>query len=90
MGIFILHCGGSAVIKYDNEGNQICSYGLPEKFITNVCFAGKNLDRMFVTTAKTDDKSLKSSIIKGGHVYEVFASNIKGVPTNKFLILNEK
>ena len=34
--LYIAFWGGSAVIKYDNEGNHICSYDLPEKFITNV------------------------------------------------------
>ena len=59
------------------------------KNLLQMLFAGKNLDRMFVTTKKTDDKSLKSSIIKSDMFYEVF-SNIKGVPTTNFRILNEK
>lgn len=43
--------GGSAVIRFDPMGKRERMIGLPASQITNVTFAGPELDRMFVTSA---------------------------------------
>lgn len=43
--------GGSCVAQFDGEGQRMRTIALPASQITNVCFAGEALDRMFVTSA---------------------------------------
>ncbi len=82
--LFIAIWGGKSVNEYEQSGELIHSYKLPEKFITNVCFGGKNLDRMFVTTAKSDGFDISKKI--GGHIYEVLDHNRRGFKSNEFII----
>lgn len=44
--------GGSQVLRFDPAGKRERAIALPASQITNVCFAGEGLDRMFVTSAK--------------------------------------
>lgn len=82
--LFIAIWGGGSVNEYDQSGKFTHSYELPEKFITNVCFAGKNLDRMFVTTAKSDDFNISKQT--GGHIYEILDQNCQGLQANEYII----
>ena len=82
--LFIAIWGGESVNEYEQSGELIKSYKLPEKFITNVCFGGKNLDRMFVTTAKSDGFDISKKT--GGHIYEVLDHNRRGFESNEFII----
>jgi sugar lactone lactonase YvrE len=50
-GLWIAHWGGSRVSRFSPEGVLDRSIALPASQITNVCFAGEKLDRMFVTSA---------------------------------------
>ena len=81
---FIAIWGGGFVNEYDQSGKFIYSYELPEQFITNVCFGGENLDRMFVTTAKSDGFNISNDA--GGHIYEILDHNRQGLKANEFLI----
>ena len=83
--LFIAIWGGASVNEYDQSGELVHSYKLPEKFITNVCFGGKYLDRMFVTTARSDGfRNFKGA--GGGHIYEIFGHNSHGVVMNEFVL----
>ena len=82
--LFIAIWGGASVNEYKQSGELIKSYRLPEKFITNVCFGGKNLKRMFVTTAKSDGFDFSKQT--GGHIYEVLGHNRHGLEANIFKI----
>ncbi len=82
--LFIAIWGGGSVNEYNQSGNLIQSFLLPEKFITNVCFAGENLDRMFVTTAKRDGFDISKN--KGGYIYEILDHNCQGLQANEFII----
>jgi sugar lactone lactonase YvrE len=50
-GLWIAHWGGARVSRFSPEGELERSIALPASQITNVCFAGPELDRMFVTSA---------------------------------------
>ena len=82
--LFIAIWGGASVNEYNESGELICCYELPEKFITNVCFGGEKLDRMFVTTAKSDGFQISHD--SGGHIYEILDHNCQGLRANEFLL----
>ena len=82
--LFIAIWGGWAVNEYTQSGEFIGAYELPEKYITNICFAGKSLDRLFVTTAKSNDS--EDSNGKGGYIYEILNHNRKGLLSNNFFL----
>lgn len=50
-GLWVAHWGGSRVTRFTPEGRIDRAITLPASQITNVCFAGERLDRMFVTSA---------------------------------------
>lgn len=52
--LWVAHWGGARVSRFDPEGRLERSITLPAAQITNVCFAGEGLDRMFVTSAAVD------------------------------------
>jgi xylono-1,5-lactonase len=82
--LFIAIWGGGSVNEYDQSGKFTHSFELPEKFITNVCFAGKNLDRIFVTTAKSDSLNIPKQT--GGYIYEILDHNSQGLQANEYII----
>ena len=76
--------GGASVNKYNQSGELIDSFKMPEKFITNVCFGGGDFNRMFVTTAKSDGFEISKQV--GGHIYEILDHNCQGLKANEFII----
>lgn len=52
--LWIAHWGGARVSRFTPKGRIERSIALPAAQITNVCFAGEGLDRMFVTSAAVD------------------------------------
>ncbi len=50
-GLWVAHWGGARVSRFSPQGELERSITLPATQITNVCFAGPEFDRMFVTSA---------------------------------------
>lgn len=50
-GLWVAQWGGHGIVRYSEDGNIDVRIELPVPQVTNVCFGGKNLDRLFVTTA---------------------------------------
>ena len=50
-GLWVAHWGGGRVSRFTPEGTLDRAIELPAERITNVTFAGEQLDRMFVTSA---------------------------------------
>lgn len=50
-GLWVAHWGGGRVSRFTPQGQVDQTIRLPASQITNMCFAGPNLDRMFVTSA---------------------------------------
>jgi xylono-1,5-lactonase len=50
-GLWVACWGGSQVVRFDTQGRLERSITLPASQITNVCFAGPELDQMFITSA---------------------------------------
>jgi sugar lactone lactonase YvrE len=77
-GIWVAHWGGACVTRFSPAGERERSIALPASQITNVAFAGAELDRMFVTSA-ADGLNEEH----GGALFEV-ESGARGLPTLLF------
>jgi len=79
-GLWIAHWGGGCVSRFTPEGQRERYIALPATQITNVVFAGKNLDRMFVTSAAVErpDEAL------AGSLFELDPGGVTGMAPNLF------
>jgi sugar lactone lactonase YvrE len=78
--VWIAHWGVGKVCKYNIKGNLIQSISLPTPNVTNICFGGKDLNRLFVTTALNDfDNADKISSSYDGAIFEIIGTNAKGI-----------
>jgi sugar lactone lactonase YvrE len=78
-GLWIAHWGGGRISRFTPDGALDRSIALPASQITNICFAGEALDRMFVTSAATglEDEA------EAGALFEVDAG-VRGLPPGRF------
>ena len=76
--------GGSCVVKFDPKGNPIDVIELPVENVTSCTFGGKNLQTLFITTARwgMNKEDMKKNPQAGG----LFAIDLdtKGLPDNLF------
>jgi xylono-1,5-lactonase len=77
--LWIAHWAGARISRFTPEGKLDRAIALPARQITNICFAGAGLDRMFVSSAA---KGLPESEYDGG-LFEVDAG-VRGLPTPLF------
>jgi D-xylonolactonase len=77
--LWIAHWNGAQVSRYTPEGRRIRSIALPARQVTNVCFAGAKLDRMFVTSAA--DGGLAAP---HGGLFEILDPGVTGVAPGRF------
>ena len=78
-GLWIAHWGGARISRFTLDGALDRSIALPASQITNICFAGDALDRMFVTSAAeglTDEPF-------AGALFEV-DSGARGLPPGRY------
>ena len=78
-GLWVAHWGGGRISRFSPEGTRLLSIELPAKQISNLCFAGEKLDRLFVSSAAM---GLPASLYDGA-VFEI-AQKYKGVPSSLF------
>ena len=79
-GLWVGCWGGACVRRFMPDGAHDRSIALPASQITNVCFAGAALDRMFVTSAADGltDEPL------GGALFEVEGHGVSGLAPGQF------
>ena len=77
--LWIAHWEGARISRFTPAGQLDRSIALPARQITNICFAGSGLDRMFVTSAAV---GLPESEYDGA-LFEVDAG-VKGLPTHLY------
>ncbi|WP_242127064.1 SMP-30/gluconolactonase/LRE family protein [Sphingobium sp. Sx8-8] len=77
--LWVAHWGGGRISRFTPEGRLDRSIALPAKQITNICFAGANLDRMFVSSAAIGLPESEHD----GALFEVFPG-VKGLPTHRY------
>lgn len=77
--LWIAHWGGSRVSRFSPDGVLDSVIELPASQITNVCFAGEKLNRMFVTSAAVGVPHEEHA----GCLFEV-AAGVRGLPPGQF------
>ncbi|HQR94645.1 MAG TPA: SMP-30/gluconolactonase/LRE family protein, partial [Sediminibacterium sp.] len=77
--IWIAHWGVGRVVQYNLKGEVLLIVQLPVKNVTNICFGGAELNRLFVTSAssKLGDEFAKDCEYDGA-VFEITGTNAKG------------
>jgi len=80
--LWIAHWGGSRVTRFSPDGKADRRIDLPASQITNVLFAGPNLDRMFVTSAAQGVDRSKEPL--AGCLFEVDAGGVCGLAPDLF------
>ena len=78
-GLWIAHWGGGRVSRFSPQGVLERHIAIPTPNVTKCCFAGANLDRMFVTTAAVDTGNDPLA----GSLFEVDPGAV-GLPTQTF------
>jgi sugar lactone lactonase YvrE len=77
--LWVAHWGGARISRFTPEGRFQRSIALPASQITNICFAGERLDRMFVTSAADGLPDEEHA----GALFEVDAG-VCGLPPGQF------
>ncbi len=77
--LWIAHWGGSCISRFTPDGVRERSIPLPARQITNICFAGEALDRMFVTSAFEGGLEPPN-----GALFEILTHGVTGLPPNQF------
>lgn len=78
-GLWIAHWAGGRISRFTPEGALDRSIALPAQNITSACFAGPDLDRLFVTSAVIDS----SGEAEAGCLFEV-ETGMTGRPATAF------
>jgi sugar lactone lactonase YvrE len=83
--LWVAHWGGAKVTRWNPKtGKLLQTLDLPADHVTSVCFAGKNLDELYITTARAelDEKTLEGQPLAGS----LFRADVgvRGLPTYSF------
>lgn len=73
--VWIAHWGVGLIRRYARSGDCILEIQLPTPNVSNVCFGGPSLDRIFVSTAARDD-SVHDPL--AGRLFEIRGTGIVG------------
>jgi xylono-1,5-lactonase len=80
--LWLAHWGGSCISQYTRDGQLLQRMRLPASQVTNICFAGAALNRMFVTSARVglSAEQLQHEPLAGS-LFEVHGHGAVGMPT---------
>jgi D-xylonolactonase len=78
--VWIAHWGAGCVCRYTVDARLLTRIEVPVSHVTNICFGGPNLDRIFVSTARI---GLSSAALSqqplAGTVFEIVDTGVKGL-----------
>ncbi len=80
-GLWVAHWGAGCVSRFAPDGGLLRHVQLPTSHITNVCFGGAALDRLFVSSARAGlsvDQLAAQPL--AGALFEVLAPGVNGLP----------
>ncbi|MFC4323066.1 SMP-30/gluconolactonase/LRE family protein [Litchfieldia salsa] len=83
--LWIAHWGGSKVSRWNPKtGKQINSIDIPALNVTSCTFGGKDLNELYITTARTglDEEQLENYPFSGG-LFRI-KTDVKGTPSHTF------
>lgn len=79
--LWLAHWGAGCVSRYTPQGQLLRRVELPTSHISNVCFGGDHLDRLFVTSARVGLTAAQlASQPLAGAVFEIDAMGVVGLP----------
>ncbi|WP_052074402.1 SMP-30/gluconolactonase/LRE family protein [Shewanella mangrovi] len=83
-GLWVAQWGGHGIVRFNADGTIDRRVELPVPQVTNVCFGGENLDKLFVTTAY-QGLSLQQRLKypQAGCLFELNVG-VKGLPATPF------
>lgn len=88
--VWIAHWGASWISRFAPDGALLQRFALPVSQVTNVCFAGEALDRLFVTSARVGlDAAQLAREPEAGGVFEIVGHGCRGLaglPAGPFAI----
>ena len=66
--VWSTHWGGSRISRYDHNGHLDQVIEMPVPMVTSMAFGGKNLNKLFVTTARLnmEEDQIKAAPLSGG------------------------
>lgn len=81
--VWVAHWGAGCVSRFDPGGRLLQRVGLPVSQVTNVCFGGERLDRLFVSSARVGlgPRELARQPLAGA-LFEVLAPGVQGLPAH--------
>lgn len=78
--LWVAHWGGACVSRFDVDGRLLARIAIPAPHVTNVCFAGHGLSRLFVTTARAGlDARQLQEYPQSGCVFEILGHGVTGI-----------
>lgn len=78
--VWVAHWGGACVSRFSADGRLTHRVALPTDHVTNVCFAGPRLERLFVTTARQGLSAEQlAAQPSAGHLFEVDPAGSTGL-----------
>ena len=80
-GLWVACWGASCVTRLTADGKRDRSISLPASQITNLTFAGPDLDRMFVTSAADGVEDVEPD---AGALFEIMDHGSRGLPTHRY------
>lgn len=80
--VWVAHWGAGCISCFAPDGSLLRRLNLPVTQVTNICFAGPGLDRMFVSSARVglSADALARQPLAGG-LFEVLAPGAVGLPS---------
>jgi len=83
--LWVAHWGGSRVTRWNpDSGKLLDTIPIPAQETTSLCFAGRNLDELYITSARDglDDKALAAQPLAGSLFF--VKPGVRGLPTNSY------
>lgn len=79
--VWVAHWGGACISRFAADGRLLRRVSLPTSHITNVCFGGDGLDRLFVTSARAglSEAQLAAQPLAGA-LFELLEPGVCGLP----------
>ena len=79
--LWLAHWGAGCVSRYSSDGQLLRRIELPTSHISNVCFGGDRLDRLFVTSARAGLTAQQiDAQATAGALFEIDAQGVVGLP----------
>ncbi|MEO1236557.1 MAG: SMP-30/gluconolactonase/LRE family protein [Planctomycetota bacterium] len=75
---WVARWGGSCVVRFDPDGQEMSRLPLPTPNVTSVAFAGPDLSTMYITTAGCNDPETFGR--EAGALFAVEIDGVRGVP----------